>query len=82
MIKIKEYPQRKFLTQIELSKLLGVGKTTVTRWENGQFDPTMKMKKKLLPFLLSPWVNIIMYFVSYYVYTIHKIALAVIFVFL
>ena len=33
--KIKEYRERKFLTQIELAELLGVGKTTVTRWETG-----------------------------------------------
>ena len=45
--KIKEYRQRKFLTQVELAELLGVGKTTVTRWETGQFEPTIKIKKKL-----------------------------------
>lgn len=45
--KIKEYRERKFLTQIELAKLLGVGKTTVIRWETGQFEPTIKIKKKL-----------------------------------
>ena len=45
--KIKEYRERKFLTQVELAELLGVGKSSITRWENGQFEPTMKIKKKL-----------------------------------
>ena len=45
--KIKEYRERKFLTQVEFAELLGVGKTTVTRWETGQFEPTIKIKKKL-----------------------------------
>lgn len=45
--KIKEYRARKFLTQSELAEFLNVGKTTVVRWETGQFEPTMKMKKKL-----------------------------------
>lgn len=44
--KIKEYRERKFLTQVELDELLGVGKSSITRWENGQFEPTMKIKKK------------------------------------
>ena len=34
-LKIKEYRERKFLTQAELAALLGVGKTTITRWETG-----------------------------------------------
>ena len=45
--KIKEYRERKFLTKDEIVELLGVGKTTVTRWETGQFEPTIKIKKKL-----------------------------------
>ena len=45
--KIKEYRERKFLTQVEFAELLGVGKTTVTRWETDQFEPTIKIKKKL-----------------------------------
>lgn len=45
--KIREYRERKFLTQVEFAAILGVGKTTVTRWETGQFEPTMKIKKKL-----------------------------------
>lgn len=45
--KIKEYRERKFLKQDELAKILGVSKTSVTRWETGKFEPTMEIKKKL-----------------------------------
>lgn len=45
--KIKEYRERKFLTQEELAKLLGVTKVSITRWETGKFELTMKMKKTL-----------------------------------
>lgn len=46
-IKIKEYRQRKFLTQEDLAKVLSVSVTSVTRWENGKFEPTMQIKKRL-----------------------------------
>lgn len=56
--KIKEYRERKFLTQVELAKLLGVGKTTVTRWETGQFEPTMKIKKKLYQLFIEAGIKV------------------------
>ena len=46
-IKIKEYRQRKLLTQEDLAKFLGVSVTSITRWENGKFEPTMAIKRKL-----------------------------------
>jgi DNA-binding XRE family transcriptional regulator len=46
-LKIKEYREHKFLTQNEFANLLGVSKTSVTRWETGKFEPTIKVKKKL-----------------------------------
>ena len=46
-VKIKEYRQRKLLTQEDLAKLLGVSVTSITRWENGKFEPTMAIKRKL-----------------------------------
>ena len=45
--KIKEYRERKFLTQTDLANLLGVSLASVTRWETSQFEPTMKIKKKI-----------------------------------
>ena len=44
---LKQYREKKFLTQEELAKVLGVSFVTLNRWENGKYKPTMKMKKKL-----------------------------------
>ena len=44
---IKEYREKTFLTQEDLARKLGVSYVTVNRWENGKFEPTMKIKKKL-----------------------------------
>ena len=35
------------LTQAELAKFLDVGVASVSRWEQGHYEPTMKVKKKL-----------------------------------
>ena len=35
------------LTQSELALLLGVGVVSVSRWEQGHFEPTLKVKKQL-----------------------------------
>lgn len=50
---IKEYRERKFLTQAQLASLLGVGLNNVTRWETGKFKPTIKVKKKLYELFLE-----------------------------
>jgi len=56
--KIKEYRERKFLTQVELSQLLGVGMNNVTRWESGKFKPTMKIKKKLYELFIEAGMKV------------------------
>ena len=40
-LKIKEYRQRKLLTQEDLAKVLSVSVTSITRWENGKFGITV-----------------------------------------
>ena len=45
--KIREYRERKLLTQEDLAKVLSVSVTSITRWENGKFEPTMAIKRKL-----------------------------------
>lgn len=45
--KIREYRERKLLTQTELAKILGVGMVSISRWESGKHEPTMTMKRKL-----------------------------------
>lgn len=45
---VKEYRERKFLTQVQLADLLGVKFVTISRWETGRFEPNMAMKKRLV----------------------------------
>ena len=44
---IRELREKKFITQEELAQILGVSFISVNRWENGHFEPTMKIKRKL-----------------------------------
>lgn len=37
------------LTQSEFAKELGVSIASVARWETGENEPTMKVKRKLVP---------------------------------
>lgn len=46
--KIREYRERKFMSQQELAKILGVSNVTVCRWETGRYEPDMETKKKLV----------------------------------
>lgn len=55
---IKEYRERKFLTQAELAAILGVGLNNVTRWETGKFEPTIKIKKKLYELFIEAGMNL------------------------
>ena len=57
-IKIKEYRERKFLTQEELAKKLGVSKMSITRWETGKFEPTMQIKKKLYQLFIEAGMQV------------------------
>ena len=44
---LKAYREKMFLSQEDLAQKLGISYVTVNRWENGKFEPTIKMKKKL-----------------------------------
>lgn len=46
-IMVKKLRNKMFLTQSEFAKELGVSVASVARWETGENDPTMKVKKKL-----------------------------------
>ena len=46
--KIREYRERKFISQQELAKILSVSNVTVCRWETGRYEPDMETKKKLV----------------------------------
>jgi len=46
---IKKLRTKMLLTQTEFAELLGVKFRTVNRWEAGEYEPTMKSKRKLAP---------------------------------
>ena len=49
--KIREYRERKFISQGELAKIFKVSNVSVCRWETGKFEPNMETKKKLVALL-------------------------------
>ena len=46
-VMIKKLRNKMFLTQSEFAKELGVSIASIARWETGENEPTMKVKKKL-----------------------------------
>ena len=46
-VAIKTLRKRMLVTQSELAGILGVSFASVNRWENGEHEPTMKIKRKL-----------------------------------
>ena len=40
--------EKMLLTQTEFAELLGVSFASVNRWENGEHEPTMKMKREIM----------------------------------
>ena len=46
---IRRLRKKMLLTQQEFAKELGVAFVTINRWENGENEPSMKYKRKLLP---------------------------------
>ena len=47
---VKTLRKKMILSQVEFAEKLGVSFATVNRWENGQFEPTIKVKRKLAPY--------------------------------
>ena len=45
--KIKRLREVILVSQSELAEILGVSFVTVNRWENGKYEPTIKIKRKL-----------------------------------
>jgi len=46
---IKELRKKLIMSQSELASLLEVSFSSVNRWENGKNQPTIKVKRKLVP---------------------------------
>lgn len=45
---IKQLRDKMILSQQELADLLGVNFTSISRWENGKCEPTIKLKRKIM----------------------------------
>lgn len=48
---LKKYREKNFITQNELSEMLGVSVVTVNRWENRKFKPTIKQQRRIYELL-------------------------------
>jgi DNA-binding XRE family transcriptional regulator len=46
---IKELRDKLIVSQTELAQMLEVSFGSVSRWEKGHFEPTIKIKRKLVP---------------------------------
>ena len=44
---IKQLRNKLLLTQTEFAKMLDVSFTTINRWENEHYEPTVKIKRKI-----------------------------------
>lgn len=54
---IKFIREKKLLTQMELAEILHVSFTTISRWESGKFEPTMKIKRKIVEYCAKNNIN-------------------------
>ena len=50
---IKKLRETLILSQKEFADLIGVSYVTVCRWETGKFDPTIKMRRKIVELLIK-----------------------------
>lgn len=44
---IKKLREKLIMSQSEFAQLIGVSFSSVNRWENGNYEPTIKIKRKL-----------------------------------
>ena len=54
----KELRDKLILTQQEFAKLLGVSFASVNRWENGTFEPSIKVKRKIVELCKENNINV------------------------
>lgn len=55
----KKLREKLLLTQTEFADFLGVSLPTVCRWERGAYEPTMKLKRKIVELCKENNVSII-----------------------
>lgn len=54
----KELRDKLTLTQEEFAKFLGVSFASVNRWENGKFEPSIKVKRKIVELCKENNINV------------------------
>ena len=54
----KELRDKLILTQQEFAKLLGVSFASVNRWENGKFETSIKVKRKIVELCKENNINV------------------------
>ena len=55
---VKKLREKLIMTQNEFAELLGVNYTSVSRWENGSFEPTIKIKRKIVDLCKQNNINL------------------------
>ena len=55
---IKKLRNKLILSQTEFAALLGISYTTVSRWESGLHEPTIKMKRKIVELCRQNNINV------------------------
>lgn len=54
---VKKLRKKLILSQTEFAELLGISFGTINRWENGKYEPTIKMKRELTKLCKKNKVN-------------------------
>lgn len=54
---VKKLRKKLILSQTEFAELLGISFETINRWENGKYEPTIKMKRELTKLCKKNKVN-------------------------
>lgn len=55
---IKKLRDKLILSQTEFAASLGISYTTVSRWESGLHEPTIKMKRKIVELCKQNNINL------------------------
>lgn len=55
---VKQLRDEMILTQEEFAEILGVSFASISRWENGRYEPTIKVKRKIVQLCREHKVNV------------------------
>lgn len=55
---IKKIRNKLILSQMELAEILGVNYTSISRWEQGLHEPTIKYKRRIVEFCINNNIDV------------------------